>query len=297
MAAGIEHYQARMIMKKSLLGLCIWLLFCGIAPGQVELPEGTLIRVRLEQDLSSATAQIGQQVQLSAADEVKVGGTVVISQGAPATGQVIEAVPRRATTSGKLDFSVASVMAADGQPIPLRYSQDKKAADNSLTNGLLGSGATMMFGPTVVMLRMMRAKDVILQRGTIVEVFTDQSHVVQSPAPADAAANPARGGNREDAGAPPPVRLVILSINATPAGAKISVDGTDIGETYVSYQIDPGDHTVQIEKEGFAIWKRKITAKAGTPIDLDVKLKPPVAASTAKTASKAGVASKPRTSP
>src|SRR5664279_1166619 len=160
-------------MKKTLPNLCIGLLFCGIASAQVQLPEGTPLRVRLEQDLSSATAQTGQQVQLSVADEVKVGSTVVSSQGAPATGQIIEAVPRTLTTSGKLDFSVVTVVAADGQPIPLRYSKDKKAGGSSRTSGLSGSGATMMLGPTVMMFRMMRAKDIVLQRGTTVEVFTD----------------------------------------------------------------------------------------------------------------------------
>jgi hypothetical protein len=31
-------------------------------------------------------------------------------------------------------------------------------------------------------------------------------------------------------------------------------------------------HVIQIEKEGFAVWKRKVEAKVGTRIDLDVKL-------------------------
>jgi len=276
-------------VNTSLQRLCIWLLFGGIASAQVQIPEGTPLRVRLEQDLSSATAQKGQQVQLSVAEEVKVDSIVVISKGAPATGQIIEAVPRKLTGSGKLDFSVVAVVAADGQSIPLRYSQDKKAAGSNNTNGLIGSGATIMFGPTVVMLRMLGAKDIILQRGTIVEVFTDRSHVFQSPAPT--AANPANGGSKQEAGASQPVRLVILSINSTPAGGKITVDGTHIGETYVSFQVDPGDHTIQIEKDGFAVWKRKITATAGTPIDLDVRLtKQPLPASKAKPAPKAGAA-------
>ena len=108
---------------------------------------------------------------------------VVISKVAPATGQIIEAVPRKLTGSGKLDFSVVAVVAADGQSIPLRYSQDKKAAGSNNTNGLIGSGATIMFGPTVVMLRMLGAKDIILQRGTIVEVFTDRSQRVSVSGP------------------------------------------------------------------------------------------------------------------
>jgi len=262
-----------------------WLLICGIAVAQVQVPEGTRLRVRLEEDLSSATAQEGQLVQLSVMDEVKVGSTVVIAAGAAVAGKVILATPRKLTTSGKLDFSAVAVIAADGQPIPLRYGRDKTTAGSNAARGLIGAGATILFGPTVTMLRMMRAKDITLERGTIVEVFTDQSHVFKSSTPAAAdttAAGQANGGNKREDGASQPVPLAVLSISSTPDGAKITVDGTDIGKAPASFQVDPGDHAIQIEKEGFAIWKRKLTAEAGTPIDLDVKLEKP---STAKPAS------------
>ncbi len=286
-----------MRIQQGLRRLCVWLLFCGIAAPQVQIPGGTRLRVRLDEEISSATAQEGQVVHLSVVDEVKVGGTLVIAAGAPVAGHVIEAVPRKLTTSGKLDFSVVSVMAADGQPIPLRYSQDKTAAGSSAINGIIGAGATILFGPTVTMLRMMRAKDITLPGGTILEVFTDQGHAFQSPASAAAAgpttAAPSGGANAntEEADASPAVKLTILSITSTPDGAKITVDGADMGAAPASFQIDPGAHAVQIEKEGFAIWKRNITAKAGIPIDLDVKLEKPSKAPS--TATKAKSAPKP----
>jgi len=284
-----------MTIQERLLGSCVWLLFCGIAAAQVEIPGGTRLRVRLEGDLSSATAQEGQVVHLSVVDEVKVGGTLVIAAGAAVAGQVIEAVPRKLTTSGKLDFSVVSVVAADGQPIPLRYSQDKMAAGSSPISGIIAAGVTILFGPTVTMLRMMRAKDITLPAGTILEVFTDQRHAFQSPASAAAAgpttAAPPSGANKEEGDASQAVKLAILSVTSTPDGAKITVDGTDMGAAPASFQIDPGAHAVQIEKEGFAIWKRNVTAKAGIPIDLDVKLEKPSKAPS--TATKAKSAPKP----
>jgi PEGA domain-containing protein len=283
--------KTQMTIQKWTHRLCVWLLFCVIAAAQVQIPAGTGLRVRLDEDLSSATAQEGQLVRLSVVDEVKVGGTVVIAPGAAVAGSVIEAVPRKMTSSGKLDFSVLSVMAADGQPIPLRYIQDRAAAGNSVTSGIIGAGATILFGPSVTMLRMMRAKEITLQAGTILEVFTDQNHAFQPPASAAAAgpttAAPASSANKEEAGTSEAVKLAILSITATPDGAKITVDGTEMGEAPASFQIDPGAHAVQIEKEGFAIWKRNVTVKEGISIDLDVKLeKPSEALSKAKPAPK-----------
>ena len=61
---------------RSFIGISMWFCLCGLAAAQVEIPVGTPVKVRLEENLSSATAQMGQSVQLSVAEEVKVGDTV-----------------------------------------------------------------------------------------------------------------------------------------------------------------------------------------------------------------------------
>jgi hypothetical protein len=49
---------------------------------QVQLPDGTKIACRLDQTISSATAEEGQSVQLVATENIKIGDTIVIPQGA-----------------------------------------------------------------------------------------------------------------------------------------------------------------------------------------------------------------------
>ena len=49
---------------------------------QIVLPEGTRVRVRLDQSLSSATAAEGQSVNPSVTEDVRVVDSVVIAQGA-----------------------------------------------------------------------------------------------------------------------------------------------------------------------------------------------------------------------
>jgi|SRR5690242_8971678 hypothetical protein len=81
---------------------------------QIVLPEGTKIRVRLDQNISSATAEEGQTVEFSATDSVRVGDTVVISEGARVTGVVTEAhEKRRLGRAGKLDFSIDRIRTVD----------------------------------------------------------------------------------------------------------------------------------------------------------------------------------------
>jgi len=156
------------------------------------LPEGTKIRVRLEQELSSATAEQGQPVELSVAEDVKVGDTVVIKQGAAVVGTITEAVPKRHMgRTGKIDFSIDRVVSTDGTSIPLRYSPIRKeGGSHGLATGLLTAGAWVAFWPAAPFVLLMHGKDVTIHRGIEVSVFTDQTFAMKNAAPAPAAAAP-----------------------------------------------------------------------------------------------------------
>lgn len=62
-------------------------------PAAIDLPAGTAIRVRLDQDLGSKISQPGDSFTASVADDVVVNGQVVIARGARADGTVIDAKP------------------------------------------------------------------------------------------------------------------------------------------------------------------------------------------------------------
>lgn len=60
-------------------------------PAAVDLPAGTLIPVRLDEDLGSKISQSGDTFRATVADDVLVDGRVVIARGARAEGAVIDA--------------------------------------------------------------------------------------------------------------------------------------------------------------------------------------------------------------
>jgi hypothetical protein len=62
-------------------------------PAVVNLPAGTRIPVRLDQDLGSKISQPGDSFPATVADDVLVNGQVVIPSGARADGTVIDAKP------------------------------------------------------------------------------------------------------------------------------------------------------------------------------------------------------------
>ena len=92
-----------------------FLLSAGLAAAQIAIPDGTKLRVRLDQTISSATAEQGQAVELSITEAVKVNDQAVISDGARVTGTVTMAPEKRHMgRAGKLDFSIDRVRAVDG---------------------------------------------------------------------------------------------------------------------------------------------------------------------------------------
>ena len=113
-----------------------------IAAAQVVVPDGTKVRVRLDQTLSSATAEEGQTVELSVTDAIVVDGVAVVAEGARGTGTVVIAQEkRRMGRAGKLDFSVDRVRAVNGQWLPVRYTLTKKQGDSkSVSTGVIPPG-------------------------------------------------------------------------------------------------------------------------------------------------------------
>ena len=62
-------------------------------PAVVDLPAGTDLRVRLDQDLGSKTSHAGDSFNATVADPVVVDGRTIIPKGAQAEGTVIDAKP------------------------------------------------------------------------------------------------------------------------------------------------------------------------------------------------------------
>src|SRR5215472_9910860 len=62
-------------------------------PQVIELPAGTEVRVRLDQDLSSKDSRAGEAFPATVAEDVVVNGTVIIPRDSRADGTVVDAKP------------------------------------------------------------------------------------------------------------------------------------------------------------------------------------------------------------
>ena len=88
-----------------------------LAPG--EMREGTMIRVRLLNDLSSSFSEAGQPFRSRVASDVLEGGTVVIPAGAEITGRVVEVSTGHFGSHGTMLLRPESVILPNGESFRL----------------------------------------------------------------------------------------------------------------------------------------------------------------------------------
>src|SRR5262245_29219259 len=87
----------------------------------IVLAEDTPIRLRLSQNLSSGTSKVNDTVDFDVIEDVKVGDTIVIQQGATAIATVTKASPKKSFgRSGKLDVNIDYVRLINGDKVSLR---------------------------------------------------------------------------------------------------------------------------------------------------------------------------------
>lgn len=96
-------------------------------PQMLNLFDGTPVRLKLAQEISSAKAKVGDEVPFEVTEDVVVSGFTVIRKGTKAVGNVAEVQPKgRFGKSGKLTVNLTSVHLVDHETAGLRLYQENK---------------------------------------------------------------------------------------------------------------------------------------------------------------------------
>jgi hypothetical protein len=244
---------------------------------QVTIPEGTKIRVRLENTITSATAEEGQTVELSVVEPVKIDDVTIFPEGSRATGTVVEAhEKRRMGRAGKLDFSIDRVKAADGSWVSVRYTVNKKSGEShAVRTGILTAGVAVVFWPAAPVMLLMKGKDIVINKGMAFDVYTDGNHpfLLSDPASqaAKASSQPAVSQSALPAGSGAGSGTASVTITSSVAGADIEVDGAFVGNTPTTIQIPGGPHRVVVKASG-KTWDRTVQLTSGGTVSLSATL-------------------------
>ncbi len=133
----------------------------------------------LSENLSSADAQVGQEVSFEVVEDVLIQGVVVIPKGATAWATITAAEhKRRLGRAGKLDLNLDKVRLSDGEKALIKATKDAQGGGH--TGAMVGAmAATAIFtlGGSALFL-LMHGKDITIPKGTAVTAFVQGDDVL-----------------------------------------------------------------------------------------------------------------------
>jgi len=231
------------------------------------LLDGTPIKLRLGENLSSETNKTGDQVPFEVTEEVDVDGVAVIPKGAQALATVTNAEPkRRMGRGGKLDVNVDSVRLADGEKVQLRAVKDNKGGGHvgAMTGAIVATA--IVFFPAAPLFLFMHGKSVEIPKATEVTAFVqgDMHLNMASLAPKPA-------GSTAVAAVAPEAVTASLTVDSNVAGADIAIDGNFVGNTPSTISVAAGQHTITVKKKGYVDWSRTMNV-SGSAVHLSADL-------------------------
>jgi hypothetical protein len=230
----------------------------GAPPAPNTLLDGTAIKLRLAETISSASAKAGQQVPFEVTEDVLVQGVVVLPKGSQAVATVTEASTKKSMgRGGKLNVNVDSARLIDGEKVQLRAVQDNKGGGHvgAMTGAMVATA--IVFFPAAPLFLFVHGKDITIPKGTEVTAFVEGDMRLDmakfAPAPAVGAAETAVVA--ADAA---------VTIDASVPNCDIEVDGSFMGNTPSTLSLTAGKHEIVVKKAGYADWTRSMTVARGS---------------------------------
>ncbi len=229
------------------------------------LEDGSPVKLRLARTISSADEVVGNQVDWEVVEEILVGDKIVIPKGSVALGTVTEVqAKRRMARGGKLDVNIDSVRLANGQKAALRAVKNGKGGGHTGAMTAAIVATSLVLWPAAPLFLLMHGKDITVPKGTQITAY------VQGDMRLDARAFRTLEGENDavtvtvrDEGSGINAGLATVSISSTPVRAEISVDQNFVGNTPSSLTLQPGEHLISVQKNGYQDWERKIKVSGG----------------------------------
>lgn len=142
----------------------------------LQLIDGTPIRLRTNQDISSADAKVGDRVLFRVVEDVKAGDLIVIHRGAEAWGLVSAVqLKGRKGHGGRLDVEVKSVHLLSGEDAALRADERVRGKNVSMGREMLEmeGQSGILLAPFLPLVMLEKGKDAYLPANTKVVAYVN----------------------------------------------------------------------------------------------------------------------------
>lgn len=146
-------------------------------PPPVVLSDGTRITVRLLEEVSSSRASEGDILAFEVMEDVVVDGQLLITQGTPARGTVVQAQARRRMgRAGRLSYAVTETRAHDNRVVRLRATREGSGGSAVGSTAAATAGVALLVPVAAPFVLLRRGKDVTVPVGTRIDAFVDGDH-------------------------------------------------------------------------------------------------------------------------
>ena len=221
------------------------------------LLDGTAVKLRLAETISSSNAKVGQQVPFEVTEDVVVQGVTVLAKGAQALATVTDANAKKSMgRAGKLNVNVDSARLTDGEKVQLRAVQDNKGGGHvgAMTGAMVATA--IVFFPAAPLFLFIHGKDVTIPKGTEVTAFVQ----------GDMKLDMAKFAAADAPGAPlfATAQTASLTVDASVPNSDIEIDGSFVGSTPSTLNLTPGKHQIIVKKTGYQDWSRSMMVGSGS---------------------------------
>ena len=268
-------------MRKSFIAL-VFLAFCSLLLAQQPQPapealaspqqiapsapppphtllDGTPVKLRLSETISSSDAKVGQEIPFEVVEDISVDQVIVLPKGATAIATVTEADHKKSMgRAGKLNIAISYARLKDQEKVALRATKDTKGGGHvgAMTGAIVAT--SIVFFPAAPLFLFIHGKDTTIPQGTEIMAFVEGDMRLDMTKFGVAAPETAMTA------APATVTQATLAIDSTPTGADIEIDGAFVGNTPSTVSVTPGSHQIAVKKKGFTDWTKTLNVTGGT---------------------------------
>jgi hypothetical protein len=228
-------------------------------PPSHTLLDGTPVKLRLSETISSSDAKVGQEIPFEVVEDISVDQVVVLPKGATAIATVTEADHKKSMgRAGKLNIAISYARLKDQQKVALRATKDTKGGGHigAMTGAMVAT--SIVFFPAAPLFLFIHGKDTTIPQGTEIMAFVEgDMHLDMSKfgvAPPELAVAPSLA-------APAQASLVI---DSSPPSADIEIDCAFVGNTPSTVSVAPGSHQIAVKKKGFTDWTKTLNVTGGS---------------------------------
>lgn len=257
--------------------LIVWLVLVSSTltaqeASKIVVKQGTMLHVRLQEQVSSDTAASGEAVRMEALADLVVDGRTIVRKGSPLAATMSVTRKTRMTPGGRLRLHIVGVEMADGEQLPLDTTETASGGGpgGKVYKGLvIASIATLSTaGATTALL--WRGHDVVLPEGTEfgVQVSAERTFDQQNFELAQVADEPKPS---IQSAASQLEQDPTLNIETNAGEASVRVGAKFRGEAPTKLRVKRGLYKVTVVRDGYRRWQRRVVIE-GDPLTLLVPL-------------------------